>query len=169
MWRKIIAMTLALAIPAGASAGPLKEAAEKAGRDMALAQRDETRSRSRARFWTGIALIGGGGALATLSRVELGDDETGADDGEDNDASDDGEDSDGLGEQGYARRRDRSGRSGRRAPLHRAQEVRTGGVSAAGPRRSAADRSLLEAAEQRAQDNSQFPTSNSQRSPESTD
>lgn len=97
MWRKIIAMTLALAIPAGASAGPLKEAAEKAGRDMALAQRDETRSRSRARFWTGIALIGGGGALATLSRVELGDDETGADDGEDNDASDDGEDSDGWG------------------------------------------------------------------------
>jgi hypothetical protein len=97
MFRKIIAMILALAIPAGASAGPLKEAAEIAGRDIAHAQPDETRSRSRARFWTGIGLIGGGGVLATLGSLELGDDETGPDDGEDADDSDDGEDSDGWG------------------------------------------------------------------------
>lgn len=97
MCRKIIAIILALAIPVGASAGSLKAAAEKAGRDTALAQPDEIRGRSRARFWTGLALIGGGGTLATLSMLELGDDETGPDDGEDTDDSDDGEDSDGWG------------------------------------------------------------------------
>jgi hypothetical protein len=74
----------------------LKEAAEKAGRDLALAQR-ETETRNRSRFWTGICLIAGGGVLATLGSVELGDDETGPDDGEDFDGSDDGEDSDGWG------------------------------------------------------------------------
>jgi hypothetical protein len=95
MCRKIIAMILALAMPAGASAGPLKEAAEKAGREMARAQSDEIWGRSPTRFWTGIALIGGGATLATLGSLELGDDETGVDDGEDTDASDDGEDSDG--------------------------------------------------------------------------
>lgn len=96
MWRKIVALGLALALPVAASAGPLKEAAEKAGRELALAQPDaETRSRSR--FWTGIALIAGGGVLAALGGLELGDDETGPDDGEDLDDSDDGEDSDGWG------------------------------------------------------------------------
>lgn len=96
MWRKIVAAFLAVAVPAAASAGPLKEAVDKAGRELALAQPDaETRSRSR--FWTGIALIAGGGVLATLGSVELGDDETGPDDGEDLDDSDDGEDSDGWG------------------------------------------------------------------------
>ena len=59
------------------------------------AQREE--GRSRGRFWTGIALIAGGGVLGTLSQVELGDDEAGPDDGEDVDGSDDGEDSDGWG------------------------------------------------------------------------
>ena len=29
MWRKLVAMMVALAVPAGASAGPLKEAAEE--------------------------------------------------------------------------------------------------------------------------------------------
>jgi len=96
MWRRFIALTLALALPAGASAGPLKEAAEKAGRELALVQPDP-QPRGRARFWTGIALIGGGGALAALGALELGDDETGPDDGEDLDDSDDGEDSDGWG------------------------------------------------------------------------
>ena len=96
MWRKIVALGLALALPGTASAGPLKEAAEKAGRELALAQTDAA-IRSRNRFWTGIALIAGGGALAALGSVELGDDETGPDDGEDLDDSDDGEDSDGWG------------------------------------------------------------------------
>jgi hypothetical protein len=96
MWTRIIATVLALAVPAGASAGPLKEAAEKAGRELALAQR-ETEVRDRSRFWTGIGLIAGGGVLAALGGLELGDDETGPDDGEDLDDSDDGEDSDGWG------------------------------------------------------------------------
>jgi hypothetical protein len=94
MLRKIMATLLAITVPAGASAGPLKEAAEKAGRELASAPRQETRS--PARFWTGIALIGGGATLATLGSVELGDDEVGPDDGEDLDDSDDGEDSDGV-------------------------------------------------------------------------
>jgi len=96
MWRKIIALGLALALPTAASAGPLKEAAEKAGRELAVAQPDPE-PRSRSRFWTGIALIAGGGVLGALGGLEIGDDETGPDDGEDFDDSDDGEDSDGWG------------------------------------------------------------------------
>ncbi len=96
MWRKLVALGLALALPAGASAGPLKDAAEKSGRELALAQ-SEAQTRSRSRFWTGIALIAGGGVLGVLGGVELGDDETGPDDGEDLNDSDDGEDSDGWG------------------------------------------------------------------------
>jgi hypothetical protein len=96
MWRKLIAMVLTLAVPGTASAGPLKEAVEKAGREVALAQPD-AETRSRGRFWTGMALIAGGGVLGALGSVELGDDETGPDDGEDFDDSDDGEDSDGWG------------------------------------------------------------------------
>ncbi len=101
MWRKTVAALLALAVPAGASAdtlrgsvGPLKEAIEKAGREIAAKQPEV--GRSRGRFWTGIGLIAGGGVLGALSAVELGDDETGQDDGEDLNGSDDGEDSDGL-------------------------------------------------------------------------
>jgi hypothetical protein len=96
MWRKIVAACLALALPGAASAGPIKESVEKAGRALALPQPD-AETRSRGRFWTGIALLAGGGVLATLGSVELGDDETGPDDGEDLDGSDDGEDSDGWG------------------------------------------------------------------------
>ena len=98
MWRKIIAVLLALTVPAAASAGQLKAAVEKAGRDIATAQAQETPTRSRTRFWTSIALIGGGATLATLGAVEIGDDESGPDDGEDMDDSDDGEDSDGWGQ-----------------------------------------------------------------------
>ena len=96
MLRRIVATILALAIPASASAGPLRDAVEKSGRDIAAA-RQADQPRSRARTWTGIALLGAGGALAALSRIEIGDDETGPDDGEDFDNSDDGEDSDGWG------------------------------------------------------------------------
>jgi hypothetical protein len=96
MWRTIVALGLVLALPGAASAGPLKEAAEKAGRELTLAQTDAA-IRSRNRFWTGIALIAGGGALAALGSLELADDDTESDDGEDLDDSDDGEDSDGWG------------------------------------------------------------------------
>lgn len=96
MWRRVVAMVLAFALPAGASAGPLNEAVERAARESIRAQTD-LETRSRGRFWTGIALIAGGGVLAALGSVELGDDEVGPDDGEDADGSDDGEDSDGWG------------------------------------------------------------------------
>ena len=96
MWRKLIAIILVFVVPTGASAGPLKEAVEKAGRHIALAQGD-VQTGSRARFWTSIALITGGGLMTALGGLELGDDEDGPDDGEDLDDSDDGEDSDGWG------------------------------------------------------------------------
>lgn len=110
MWRRIMAATLALAVPTAASAGPLgatrsasrpssgpiKEAIARAGHDLAPA-RQAVEGQSRGRFWTGIALIAGGGVLGALSFVELGDDEAGPDDGEDVNGSDDGEDSDGWG------------------------------------------------------------------------
>jgi hypothetical protein len=107
MWRKLIATALALALPAGAFAGPegasvrrdergpIKEAIEKSGREIAATRQQD--GKSRGRFWTGIALIAGGGVLSALSLVEIGDDETGPDDGEDFNGSDDGEDSDGWG------------------------------------------------------------------------
>jgi hypothetical protein len=96
MWNRFIATILVLAVPASAAAGPLKEAVEKAARELASSQQSDS-TRSRARFWTGIALLAGGGVLTTLGSVELGDDESGPDDGEDLDDSDDGEDSDGWG------------------------------------------------------------------------
>lgn len=96
MWRKVVALCVMLALPAAASAGPLKDAIEKSGKELARAQR-EVETRSRTRFWTGIGLIAAGGTLAALGSVELGDDEQGPDDGEDFDNSDDGEDSDGWG------------------------------------------------------------------------
>jgi hypothetical protein len=96
MLKRIVAAVLALSLPASASAGPLKDAIEKGGRELAARSQEEA-PRSRARFWSGIALIAGGGTLVALSAVEIGDDETGPDDGEDFDGSDDGEDSDGWG------------------------------------------------------------------------
>jgi hypothetical protein len=96
MLKKVTALLLALVLPAQASAGPISDAIAKAARELAKAQREEP-TRSRTRFWTSIALIGGGGLLTTLGAVEIGDDETGPDDGEDFDDSDDGEDSDGWG------------------------------------------------------------------------
>jgi hypothetical protein len=96
MWRKLIVSVLVIAVTEGASAGPLKDAVEKAGRQVAVAQGD-VQTRGRGRFWTSIALIAGGGLMTALGSVELRDDETGPDDGEDLDDSDDGEDSDGWG------------------------------------------------------------------------
>lgn len=95
MCRKLIALLVAWSLPGVAVAGPLKDAAEKAGRDLASAQQN-VEGRSSARLWTGIALLAGGGVLTTLGAIEVGDDETGPDDGEDIDGSDDGEDSDGV-------------------------------------------------------------------------
>ena len=94
MVKKVMALLVALALPAQVSAGPIAEAIAKAGRELAKAQEEPTRRGTR--FWTGIALIGGGGLLTTLGAMEIGDDETGPDDGEDFDDSDDGEDSDGV-------------------------------------------------------------------------
>jgi hypothetical protein len=95
MLRILTALVLTVALPGGVSAGPISEAAEKAGREVALAQQEQ--GTSRARFWTGITMLLGGGAMTALGALELGDDETGPDDGEDLDESDDGEDSDGWG------------------------------------------------------------------------
>jgi hypothetical protein len=94
MWRAATALALALVLPASTSAGPLKDAVEKAGRDLSRAQQQQEKGKDR-RFWTGIGLIAGGGLLATLGAVEAVDDESGPDDGEEVDGSDDGEDSDG--------------------------------------------------------------------------
>jgi hypothetical protein len=94
MLKAATALALTLVLPVSASAGPLKDAAEKAGRDLSRAQQQQEAGKGR-RFWTGIGLIAGGGLLATLGVLEVGDDETGPDDGEDFDDSDDGEDSDG--------------------------------------------------------------------------
>ena len=93
MWKRMTAAVLVLAVPSSVSAGPLREAIDKAGREIAVEQVDQPRS--RARFWSGIALIAGGGVMTALAGVEIGDDEVGPDDGEDFDNSDDGEDSDG--------------------------------------------------------------------------
>jgi hypothetical protein len=93
MWRKLIALLLVSSFPGVAVAGPLGEAVEKAGREIALAQETEG-GMGRGRLWTGIALLAGGGLLTALGGFEIGDDESGPDDGEDLDESDDGEDSD---------------------------------------------------------------------------
>jgi hypothetical protein len=99
MLRKLIAIILAAAVPATASAGPLKEAAEKAGRELAAAAQPDVKQRGT-RFWTGVALVGGGAVLGTIGGIQLGkeeEDEGVLDDGEDADDSDDGEDSDWTG------------------------------------------------------------------------
>jgi hypothetical protein len=93
MWKRLTAAVLALAVPGSASAGPLRDAIDKAGREIVVEQVDQPQS--RARFWSGIALIAGGGVMTALGGIEIGDDEVGPDDGEDFDNSDDGEDSDG--------------------------------------------------------------------------
>ena len=107
MLKRLLATALAVAMPVSAWAGeggapadpvnrrPIRAAIERAGRDLTAVEREEGQGRSR--FWSGIALIAGGGVLTTLGAVEQGDDEAGPDDGEDINGSDDGEDSDGWG------------------------------------------------------------------------
>jgi hypothetical protein len=97
MSRNLVALILVLVFPSGAVAGPLKDAIDKAARELAAAQAEPRQTRPGARFWTGLVLIAGGGAAATLGAFEFGDDESGPDDGEDFDESDDGEDADGWG------------------------------------------------------------------------
>jgi hypothetical protein len=41
MLRRIVALFLAIAVPASAAAGPLKDAAERGGRELAAAQREQ--------------------------------------------------------------------------------------------------------------------------------
>lgn len=109
MWRKLLAVVLGIALPASASAGSLAEALTKphpmadavaqAAREVALAQEPRVSEPGRSgRFWTGVALLVGGGVLSALGAFEVGDDDEGGgpDDAEDNDDSDDGEDGDGL-------------------------------------------------------------------------
>jgi hypothetical protein len=107
MLKRLLATVLAIAMPVSTWAGerpapadsagptPIRAAIDRAGREIGAVERDEGQSRSR--FWSGIALIAGGGVLTTLGAVELGDDEAGPDDGEDINGSDDGEDEDGWG------------------------------------------------------------------------
>ena len=94
-WTRIVALVLVLALPGSASAGPLAEAAERAAREIAAVQpQTEQSGRSRGRFWTGVALIAGGGALAVFGGIELGDGDDGADEDDDADdaaGSDDGD------------------------------------------------------------------------------
>ena len=99
MWRKLIAVVLALAFSATASAGPLADAVAKAARETALAQQPGVPEPGRSgRFWTAVALLVGGGALIALGAFEVGDDEEGGgpDDADDIDDSDEGEDGDAL-------------------------------------------------------------------------
>jgi hypothetical protein len=94
MWKKLVALVLALSLPTGGSAGPLKEAAAKAAQTLASAPREDTRS--RARFWTGLALVGGGAVLSSVGGMRLGGgfEDEGPGDEPDDDA-DEVEDSDG--------------------------------------------------------------------------
>lgn len=96
MLRIITALALVIALPGGASAGPIKDAVEEAARKLAQEAQEQKPGKGH-RFWTGVTLLAGGGVLTALGALELGDDETGPDDGEDSDDSDDGEDSDGWG------------------------------------------------------------------------
>jgi hypothetical protein len=101
MLRQFIAALLILAIPSAAAAGPLRDAVERAGRTAMLAQGPEPVRGRSGRFWTGIALIAGGGLLIALGAFEVGDEEddpSGEDDDDngDDDDADDGEDGDGL-------------------------------------------------------------------------
>src|SRR5262245_24961402 len=105
MLKRLVAAVLAIALPVSSWAGekpssapatdptPIRTAIARAGREIAVVERQEGQSRSR--FWSGIALIAGGGVLTTLGALELGDDEAGPDDGEEINGSDDGEDNDG--------------------------------------------------------------------------
>lgn len=82
--RKIVTLMLTLALPASASAGPLAAAAEKAGRELAVAQSDSG-GQSKGRLWTSIALLAGGGVLAVLGGIEMADSDTSADENDDSD------------------------------------------------------------------------------------
>jgi hypothetical protein len=93
LWKTIVAFTLLFALPATAFAGPISEAAEKAARESSLAQADRA-ERGRGRFWTALALIAGGGALATWAAIEITDSDTGPDEDADTDDAPGTDDSD---------------------------------------------------------------------------
>jgi hypothetical protein len=92
---RLVALGLAVMLPASASAGPLREAARKASHELAMAQaQTEQPGRSRGRFWTSLALIAGGGALAIIGGIELADGDSGPDEDMDQDdlpGTDDGD------------------------------------------------------------------------------
>lgn len=108
--RKTVALVIALALPVGASAGPLttpvapanapagqpgpiRAAIARSGRDLSSAQGQGRRSRGR--FWASIALLAGGATLATIGTVEVTDKESGPDD---DGGADDGPEKDGWAE-----------------------------------------------------------------------
>ena len=56
MWRRTIALVMALAMPTAASAGPLTDAVEKAGKELSARKADEE-TRGRAWFCTGLGSL----------------------------------------------------------------------------------------------------------------
>lgn len=91
MWRRLAALVLMVTLPASATAGPLKEAAERAGRALGTTQ-PPSAPRGRGRVWTGIALIAGGAALTIVGAIEMREDDDATDAGDESA----GEDSSGL-------------------------------------------------------------------------
>ncbi len=81
MLRKLLVPVLVLTTSTVASAGPLRESAERAGRE--LAAQNAAASRGRGRTWTGIALLGGGGTLAIFGALERREDGNEGDDADD--------------------------------------------------------------------------------------
>ena len=84
MWRKLIATLLAVILPTAASAGPLRDAVERSGHDIAAAQSKNVESGpddgedandsddgEDSDGWGNKAILGGGIAAAALGTVLL--------------------------------------------------------------------------------------------------